>query len=113
MDDDQAEGDEKVEEKPNINHLQIGSLWKAIVDLDCKGDQHKHRGEVDCDYRFKVVVFIVVGAEADDVEDGGGDEDVGGDAKQLPTKDQANLDSFNAVPLHFNLNTLLHDLVLL
>ena len=95
--------------------------------LDCKGDQDKHRGEVDCDYRFKVVVFIVVGAEADDVEDGGGDEDVGGDAKQLPTKDQANLDSFNAVPLHFNLywkngqltkfvrnlNTLLHDLVLL
>ena len=34
VDDDQAEGDEEVEEKPNINHLQVGSLWKAVVDLD-------------------------------------------------------------------------------
>ena len=59
--------------------------------LDCKGDQHKHRGEVDCDYRFKVVVFIVVGAEADDVEDGGREEDVGGDGDQLPRQDELHL----------------------
>ena len=34
VNDDQGERDEQVEEKPNINHLQIGSLWKAVVHLN-------------------------------------------------------------------------------
>ena len=84
-------------------------------------------------YRFKVFVLVVVGAEADDVEDGGGDEDVGRYSEQLSTKDQTNLNCFQTIPLLFNLcgitqlkvttcylrtqyinlYTLMHDLVLL
>ena len=102
-----------------------------MSDLHREGDQHKHGGEVNRDHRFKVVVLIVVGAEADDVEDGGGDKDVGRYPEQLSTKNQANLNGFNTMPLLFNLcgrvekkllvisksianlYTLMHDLVLL
>ena len=45
----------------------------------------------------------MVGAEADDVEDGGGDEDVGRYPKQLAAKDQMNLNCFNTMPLLLNL----------
>ena len=55
------------------------------------------------DYRFKVVVLVVVGAEADDVEDGGGDEDVGRYPKQLAAKHQTNLNCFNTMSLLLNL----------
>ena len=70
----------------------------------------------------------MVGTEAYDVEDGGGDEDIGGYPKQLSTKGQTNLNCFNTVPLLLNLchtveinnlssvvnlYTLTHDLVLL
>ena len=80
------------------------------------------------DCRFKVVILVVVGAEADDIEDGGGDEDVGRYSKQLSAKDETNLDCFNTMPLLLNLchtvernnlsfvvnlYTLMHDLVLL
>ena len=43
VNDDQGEGDEEVEEKPKINHLQIGSLWKAIVHLNFKAIPSPHQ----------------------------------------------------------------------
>ena len=89
---------------------------------------HKFLTFCNSDYRFKVVILVVVGAEADDIEDGGGDEDVGRYSKQLSAKDETNLDCFNTMPLLLNLchtvernnlsfvvnlYTLMHDLVLL
>ena len=89
----------------NLTALNPSSYFIPITmsDLHSEGDQYKHGSEIDRDHRFKVVVLIVVGAEADDVEDGGGDKDVGRYPKQLSTKDQANLNCFNTVPLLFNL----------
>ena len=33
VDDDEDEGDEEVEEKPDVDHLQVGGVWQAIVHL--------------------------------------------------------------------------------
>ena len=46
VNDDQAEGDEEIEEKPDINHLQIGSLWKAVIDLNFQRKAYKTRDEM-------------------------------------------------------------------
>ena len=92
--------------KPDLSTTPKTSRYfppKTMSDLHCEGNQHKHGSEVYRNHRFKVVVLIVVGAEADDVEDGGGDKDVGRYPEQLSTKDQANLNCFNTVPLLFNL----------
>ena len=34
VDDDEDEGDEKVEEKPDVNHLQVGGVRQAVINLD-------------------------------------------------------------------------------
>ena len=72
----------------------------TMSDLHREGDKHKHGGEVNRDHRFKVVVLIVVGAEADDVEDGGGDKDVEEDAKKFSTKSDRHSDSLHILELH-------------
>ena len=33
VDDDEDEGDKEVEEKPDVDHLQVGGVWQAIVHL--------------------------------------------------------------------------------
>ena len=33
MDDDEDEGDEEVEEEPDVDHLQVGGVWQAIIHL--------------------------------------------------------------------------------
>ena len=33
MDDDEDEGDEEVEEEPDVDHLQVGGVGQAVVDL--------------------------------------------------------------------------------
>ena len=60
-------------------------------DLHNQGSKHKHWREVDADDGLEVVVLVVVGAEADDVEDRGREEDVGGDRDQLARQDELNL----------------------
>ena len=61
------------------------------LDLHNQGSKHEHGREVDADDGLEVVVLVVVGAEADDVEDRGREEDVGGDRDQLARQDELNL----------------------
>ena len=59
--------------------------------LHNQGGKHEHGREVDGNDGLEVVVLVVVGAEADDVEDRGREEDVGGDRDQLARQDELNL----------------------
>ena len=34
MNDDEDEGDEEVEEKPDVDHLQVGGVRQAVIHLD-------------------------------------------------------------------------------
>ena len=34
MDDDEDEGDEEVEEEPDVDHLQVGGVGQAVVHLE-------------------------------------------------------------------------------
>ena len=36
VDDDEDEGDEKVEEKPDVNHLKVGGVRQAVIHLDIR-----------------------------------------------------------------------------
>ena len=70
-------------------NIQGGNIF--AWDLHNQGGKHEHGREVDADDGLEVVVLVVVGAEADDVEDRGREEDVGGDRDQLARQDELNL----------------------
>ena len=74
-------------------NIQGGKIFANIFawDLHNQGGKHEHGREVDADDGLEVVVLVVVGAEADDVEDRGREEDVGGDRDQLARQDELNL----------------------
>ena len=74
-------------------NIQGGKIFVNIFawDLHNQGGKHEHGREVDADDGLEVVVLVVVGAEADDVEDRGREEDVGGDRDQLARQDELNL----------------------
>ena len=74
-------------------NIQGGKIFANIFawDLHNQGSKHEHGREVDADDGLEVVVLVVVGAEADDVEDRGREEDVGGDRDQLARQDELNL----------------------
>ena len=76
-------------------NIQGGKIFVNIFawDLHNQGSKHEHWREVDADDGLEVVVLVVVGAEADDVEDRGREEDVGGDRDQLARQDELNLDA--------------------
>ena len=63
--------------------------------LHNQGGKHEHGREVDGNDGLEVVVLVVVGAEADDVEDRGREEDVGGDRDQLARQDELNLCTYH------------------
>ena len=75
------------------SNIQGGKIFANIFawDLHNQGGKHEHGREVDADDGLEVVVLVVVGAEADDVEDRGREEDVGGDRDQLARQDELNL----------------------
>ena len=76
----------------NIGFQMAHHGWKvSLWNLHDQSRKHEHRGEIDSNDRLEVVVLVVVGAEADDVEDGGREEDVGGDGDQLPRQDELHL----------------------
>ena len=74
-------------------NIQGGKIFANILawDLHNQSCKHEHWREVDADDGLEVVVLVVVGAEADDVEDRGREEDVGGDRDQLARQDELNL----------------------
>ena len=36
MNDDEDEGDEEVEEKPDVDHLQVGGVGQTVIYLDIR-----------------------------------------------------------------------------
>ena len=42
MDKNFNEGKQKIEDKPDINHLDVGSLWQVVGDINEHGGQHQH-----------------------------------------------------------------------
>ena len=65
-----------------------------FIDLDYQGCEHQHRCQIDADNWLEVVVLVVVGAEADDVQDGRREEHVGRDGDQLTCQDELHLFHF-------------------
>ena len=67
------------------------SQQNSFKDLDYQGREHQHGCEVDADNGLEVVVLVVVGGEADDVEDQRREEHVGRDRDQLSRQDELHL----------------------
>ena len=42
MDENLNERKEKVEDEPDVNHLDVGRLRQVVRDIDEHGGQHKH-----------------------------------------------------------------------
>ena len=84
-------------------NIQGGKIFANIFarDLHNQGGKHEHGREVDADDGLEVVVLVVVGAEADDVEDRGREEDVGGDRDQLARQDELNLLMVTTITITF------------
>ena len=69
------EGDGEVEEEPDVNHLDVGSDWKARNNGDKHTCEGQHHCEVDSDCGFKIKGFEVVGDVSNDVEEDRGNID--------------------------------------
>ena len=52
---DNQEWQEQVKQQPDVNHLDIGGLGKAVGHIDEDGCQYKHRGQVDCDHSLVLI----------------------------------------------------------
>ena len=37
-----GKGDKLAEDKPDINHLDVGSFWQVVGDINEHGGQHQH-----------------------------------------------------------------------
>ena len=42
MDKNFNEGKQKIKDKPDINHLDVGSFWQVVGDINEHGGQHEH-----------------------------------------------------------------------
>ena len=47
VDDDEDEGDDEVEDQPDVHHLDVGRLGKTPWDADEESSKDKQGGEID------------------------------------------------------------------
>ena len=60
---------DQVEEQPDIDHLDVGSLRQVLADADEHRGEDQHAGEVDCDHGFKEKGFKKVCGMANQIQD--------------------------------------------
>ena len=68
---DVHKGFEEIEEKPAVNHLDVGGRWQVGADTEEHRGQHQHHRHVEAHQTFEEELLEVVGHVTDDVEDDG------------------------------------------
>ena len=58
----------EVEEKPDVNHLDVRCDWKAGNNRDEHACENQHDGQINSNGRFKIKGFEVVSDVADDIK---------------------------------------------
>ena len=66
--------DKKVDNEPDIDHLDVGGLWEGLGDTDEQSGQNQQDSKVDRHGGFEEEVFEVVGVVRDNHQDDGGKE---------------------------------------
>ena len=59
---------DQVEEQPDVDHLDVGGLWKVVADIDehCSEDQHDRH--IQGDHGFKEELLEIVGGVTNNVQ---------------------------------------------
>ena len=52
---------DQVEEQPNVDHLDVGGLWKVVADVDEHCCENEHRRHIQRDHGFKEELLEIVG----------------------------------------------------
>ena len=60
LQDDLHEGDDEVEDEPDVDELHVGRPGQRVGDTDEEGCQHQKRGDIHSCYGFKVA-FLKIG----------------------------------------------------
>ena len=94
---DVIEGLDKVEEEPNINHLDVGGLGQVVADIDEHGGEDQHGCHIDRDDGFEEELLEVVGCMADKIKDDSGCKNSQNDAEKTATKENINIDYFPTI----------------
>ena len=90
---DNNKGIEKVGEKPNFNHLDVGCHWQGVQRRDEEGGQGHQDGRVDRqDDLVKVGPVEEVGVLVDDGQDEGGYKIAEDDGAEVSVEDQSQPD---------------------
>ena len=84
VDDDEDEGDDEVEDQPDVNHLDVGRRGQALGHADEQSRDDEEHCHVRGDEALEEELLEVVGHVADDVDDQGRQEGGQDDAQQPP-----------------------------
>ena len=97
MEDDISERQKKVEDQPDLHHLDIGCLGEALHHGDEHAGQHQHHSQVDCQGRLEEEGFEIMSDVPDDVEENSGGVHCGYHAQQSSAKPDLNYNNGNVV----------------
>ena len=59
---------DQVEEQPDVDHLDVGGLWKVVADVDEHCSENQHRRHIQRDHGFKEELLEIVGGMTNNVE---------------------------------------------
>ena len=63
LQDDLHEGDDEVEDEPDVDELHVGRPGQRVGDTDEEGCQHQKRGDIHSCYGFKVAFLKICWVE--------------------------------------------------
>ena len=52
---------DQVEEQPDVDHLDVGGLWKVVADVDKNCCENQHRRHIKRDHGFEEELLEIVG----------------------------------------------------
>ena len=52
---------DQVEEQPDVDHLDVGGLWKVVADIDEHGGKNQHRRHIQRYHGLKEELLEIVG----------------------------------------------------
>ena len=52
---------DQVEEQPDVDHLDVGGLWKVVADVDEHCCENQHRRDIQRDHGFEAELLEIVG----------------------------------------------------
>ena len=90
MENDISEGQQKIENEPDLNHFDIGCLRETLHHRDQHAGQHQHYCQVHCQGGLKEERLEVVGDVSNDVEENSWDVYGGDDTQKSSAKPDLN-----------------------